>query len=131
MKSYFYAPIRLLAVAVLMLSLLVGAACDRGASSLAFDKAEARKSLQEFLDCWKGGKPIAEFRSAHPKVVANDFEWEHGLTLTSYSLGAESDDGTNLHATVELVVRGAEGGESSQQVVYIVGTRPQVTIFRE
>lgn len=109
---------------------LTFAACDRGAAGLALDKQAAKQTLVQFLDSWKAGVSIAEFRSTHPRVVASDLDWENGVQLTRYVLGDEKDDGTNLHVTVDLDVRDAQGGTGSQRIEYIIGTSPQVTIFR-
>lgn len=115
----------------LMIALaLTFAGCDRGAAGLALDNKAAKQSLVQFLDTWKADVAIAEFRSTHSQVVATDLDWENGVQLTRYVLGDEKDDGTNQHVTVDLDVRDAQGGTATQRIEYIIGTSPQVTIFR-
>jgi len=115
----------------LSLTFVIGTACDQGAPSLALDKAKAHQSLVEFLDCWKSGKPASEFAATHANSACRDPDWEAGKVLTNYTIGTESDDGTNLHSTVELVLRDTTGEELQAQIVYIVGTSPVLSIFRQ
>jgi len=131
MKSQHYLDRRSWGIISLILALGWGTACDQGARSLALDKPKAHQSLVEFLDCWKSGKPPADFVSTHAQSASRDPDWDAGKTLVNYTIGAESDDGTNLHSTVDLVLRDSSGTESQEQVVYIVGTSPVLSIFRQ
>ncbi len=101
-----------------------------GAANLSLNKDVAHKSLKTFLDAWTSGETVEALQSKSPKIVGHDVSWEAGQKLVRYELGAESDDGANLHVKVELVL-GTEGGqESSQSATYIVGTSPVITVFR-
>jgi hypothetical protein len=99
------------------------------AQDLALDKDTARNSLTAFLDCWKsGGEPDA-LKALSPAIIGRDTDWDNGRKLVSYTLGPETDDGTNLHITAELVVAG-RSGQAKKAVDYIVGTSPVITVFR-
>lgn len=115
---------------LMMAVALTFAGCDRGAAGLSLDKQAAKQTLVQFLDTWKAGVPIADFRSTHPRVVATDLDWQNGVQLSGYVMGEERDDGTNLHVTVDLDLRDAQGVASPQRIEYVIGTSPQVTIFR-
>lgn len=99
------------------------------AQDLALDKDVARNSLAAFLDCWKNGGEPDSLKSLSPAIVGRDTDWDNGKKLVKYTLGAETDDGTNAHITAELVV--AKGNnQSTSSVEYIVGTSPVITVFR-
>jgi hypothetical protein len=99
------------------------------AQDLALDKDTARNSLTAFLDCWKNGGEPDSLKSLSPAIVGRDTDWDNGKKLVKYTLGAETDDGTNSHITAELVV--AMGNkQSTTSVEYIVGTSPVITVFR-
>lgn len=119
------------ACACLMGSCLMASGCNQGARSLPLDKATGKQALTEFLTLWKDGKSVGEFTVTHPKAAAADPEWEAGAKLVNFTIGNESDDGTNLHIAVDLVLRGADGAESTQKITYIVGTSPVLSIFRK
>ena len=122
---------RLLCVVPALLCVLVTSGCQRTARDLPLDKAAARQSLTAFLDCWVEGKPVETLQSRTPAITGRDSDWDNGRKLVSYTIGAETDDGTNMHITAKLVL-GSEGGEEPPlDVTYIVGTSPVITIFRD
>jgi hypothetical protein len=99
------------------------------AQDLALDKDTARNSLMAFLDCWKaGGEPDA-LKALSPAIIGRDTDWDAGNKLVRYTLGAVTDDGTNLHVTTELMVA-SRSGQAAKTVNYIVGTSPVITVFR-
>jgi hypothetical protein len=99
------------------------------AQDLALDKDTARQSLTAFLDCWKNGGEPEALKSLSPAIIGRDTDWDNGKKLVKYTLGAESDDGTNAHITAELVVA-MGNNQSTTSVEYIVGTSPVITVFR-
>jgi hypothetical protein len=110
--------------------LVIAAGCGHNARSLNLDKDVARQSLSKFLDCWKaGGEPNA-LQSDSPAIVGHDTDWDSGKKLVSFKLSAETDDGTNMHITTELVLSDGRG-QAAKAVDYIVGTSPVITIFRD
>lgn len=119
--------------ALVLLALVAGAVgCEQGARRLSLDKDLARESFVTFLEAWKQGERPAALNERSPQIIAGDADWNAGRKLVGYRvLGTESDDGTNLHTTAALVVLDANGREHKQQVTYIVGTSPVVTIFRK
>jgi hypothetical protein len=107
------------------------AGCNEGARGLALDKQVARDALVTFLQAWqKGGKP-ADLKAGSPAIIVGDPDWDAGKRLTRYYLTErDSDDGTNLHSTVELVVQDARGTLWQSEITYVIGTSPVITIFR-
>ena len=127
---WFRTPVALAAMAGAVLAAALGG-CGPGARGLSLDKPAARESLVAFLEAWKQGRPPAEFKEQSPEVVVRDPDWESGQKLVSYRVVEDqADDGTNLHPSVELVLRDERGRTRNQKITYVVGTDPVVTIFR-
>ncbi len=96
------------------------------------DAADAQVSLVAALDAWKEGKNPADLRQLDPSIMVGDMDWEAGKRLKDYSLEGEPKEyGPNLHRQVKLTLADAAGGVEIQQVTYIVGTDPVLTVFRE
>lgn len=114
-----------IAAACLMVS-----GCDQGARDLALDRNLARQSFVQFLETWKDGGRPGDLKEGDPAMIVGESTWEGGWSLTSYRLvDTKTDDGTNLHATAELVLRNPAGREVKSIKTYIVGTSPVITIF--
>lgn len=125
------APSRAGGAVVVVCACLMTWGCDQGARSLKLDKEVGRKALTEFLSLWKEGRSVGEFAVAHPQAAAADPDWEAGVKLVSFTVGNETDDGTNLHIAVDMVLRATDGSESTQKITYLVGTSPVLSIFRK
>lgn len=95
------------------------------------DSPQARQALVQALDAWQAGETPDALRAQTPSITVGDVDWEAGKQLASYEiLPAENNDGANLHCTVKLKFKGSSGANASEQVTYIVGTAPVITIFR-
>lgn len=125
-----------------MLMALTFAGCGpRGATDLSLDKDLARSSLAKFLDAWRDGQTTEQLAKASPPVIGRDPAWAEGQKLVAYELLGETDGGANLHARVKLKLGGKNGnagganggtnGGTSQEVVYVIGTSPVITVFRD
>ena len=128
MKIYLHAKClrRLLMVVVVVSCTILG--CDRSARSLSLNQPKAREACNEFLTAWKNGKQVADLK---PKIIGRDSDWETGKKLESFEiLKDERSDGPNLHLTVRRIVKDSTGREIQQEVFYVVGTSPVVTVFR-
>lgn len=120
----------LIACAPIVWCLVATAGCGHNARNLKLDKDVARESLSAFLDCWRAGGEPDSLKSRSPAIIGRDSDWDSGKKLVSFTLGAETDDGTNLHVTTELVL--TDGSRQGAKAVdYIVGTSPSITIFRD
>ncbi|HEV3339180.1 MAG TPA: hypothetical protein VG125_02450 [Pirellulales bacterium] len=118
---------RRLAVAVACL-LMVG--CSR--SNAPTDVPSAKAALTAALESWKAGQSPDSLRQRSPCIVMVDDAWQKGEKLESFENAApEVDDGVNLHCTVKLALNDERAGRRSEQVTYIVGTAPTITIFRD
>lgn len=114
-------------LAWLMIISAVG--CDQGARSLSLDVEQARIACTTFLTAWQNDK---QADSLKPDIIGRDYAWDEGSKLVSFELLSEEfNDGTNLHIPVRLKMQDAKGSESESEVVYVVGTSPVVTVFRE
>jgi hypothetical protein len=104
---------------LLAITVLIGLiGCEQNARGLAVDKAGARQD----------GKKAADLR---PKITGNDSDWEAGKILESFEiLPDERTDGANLFLTVRRTIKAPEGASQQQEVEYVVGTSPVVTVFR-
>jgi hypothetical protein len=118
-------PHRLLVVAMLG-AVLVG--CSRSARSLSLNQPKAREACTAFLKAWKEGKKVGDLV---PKIIGRDSDWETGKKLESFELlPEEHSDGTNLHLKVRRILKDDKGRTINQEVAYVVGTSPVVTVFR-
>ena len=102
--------------------------CSRTARSLSLNQPKAREACTEFLTAWKNGKQVGDLK---PKIIGRDSDWETGKKLESFEiLKDERSDGKNLHLTVRRTLKDDAGKETQQEVAYVVGTSPVVTVFR-
>lgn len=114
---------------LIVLALAAAAGCQRTARDLSLDVDQARQACATTLDAWKDGKQPADLK---PGIIASDYVWKSGGKLVSYEfLPDEFNDGTNLHIQVSLTVADESGAESESTAVYVVGTSPVVTVFRD
>jgi hypothetical protein len=114
---------------LLAITLLISVTgCEQNARGLSVDKAGARQSCTTFLTAWKDGKKAADLK---PKITGKDSDWESGKILESFEiLPDERTDGANLFFTVRRTIKSPEGTSQQQEVGYVVGTSPVVTVFR-
>ncbi|MFO0959599.1 MAG: hypothetical protein U0800_19545 [Isosphaeraceae bacterium] len=55
-----------------------------------------------------------------------------GNTLVAYEIDANAkDDNANLRIPVKLTMKSPQGKEVKKSVVYLVGTSPSITVFRD
>ncbi len=115
---------------LLVLLCLVIAGCGGSEGrNLSLDEDVARDSCKEFLETWKSGGKAAELE---PDIIGKDQDWDAGHKLVNYEfLPNEMDGGSNLHIPVRLTLNKTQGGEVKLDVVYIVGTTPKVSVFRD
>ena len=116
-----------LAAAMWVCAALVGCGGNPSAKDLPLDKALAKQSLTTTLDAWKAGEKPAALKDRQPSIIASDSTWEAGAKLTDYQLKGERDLGANLSIDVVLTTE-KDGRTSKQEVTYIVGTSPVITV---
>lgn len=115
-----------LVVATSCFILLVG--CERNARGLSVNTTAARDACQTFLTAWKDGKKSQDLA---PKITGKDSDWDSGYILESFEiLPEERSDGANLFLKVRQTVKTPAGAQQQQEVGYVVGTSPVVTVFR-
>lgn len=108
---------------------LIQAGCGYSARDLPLDESKAREACTTFLKAWQEGKKVEELK---PGIIGRDYAWDEGSRLVSFEiLPEEASDGTNLRISARLTLQDGNGRESSSDVVYVVGTSPVVTVFRE
>lgn len=84
-------------------------------------------ALKTTLDAWKAGETIDSLKTKTPPITAQDFDWMAGKKLTAYEVVGEGvPQDANLRVEVKLTIDGSE-----KKVAYIVGTDPQLTVFRK
>lgn len=112
----------------LCLLCVVLAGCQRTANSLPLDQPQAREACTEFLTAWKDGKKLEDLK---PKIIGRDSDWAAGKKLESFEiLPEEKKHGPNLHLTVKRTLKDEKGKTVKQDVEYVVGTSPVITVFR-
>ncbi len=111
-----------------MVLLCAVAGCSRSARSLSLNQPKAREACTAFLTAWKEGKKAGDLA---PRIVGRDSDWESGKKLEAFELLPEDhSDGTNLHLKVRRIVKDDKGRQVNEEVAYVVGTSPVVTVFR-
>jgi hypothetical protein len=113
------------------LGILVGCSGE-GQRAPAVDPSRARDTLRTTLDGWKKGETLETLKAGSPSIVAQDFDWMAGSKLVSYEVvGDGKFDDANLRIPVKLTLKTPQGEEVKKQVSYVVGTSPELTVFRE
>lgn len=118
------------AMCVLVVSscVIMLAGCERNARGLSVNNAAARDACQTFLTAWKDGKKSQDLA---PKITGKDSDWDSGYVLESFEiLPEERSDGANIFFTVRQTLKTPAGAVQQQEVGYVVGTSPVVTVFR-
>jgi hypothetical protein len=126
------------AASLAVLAILMVSGCSNPSQAHAVDPLRARGALKIALDEWKKGESPKSLASASTPMVVQDFEWASGARLVDYQI---VDDGkaedANLRVQVKLTVSAGQGlGKAAaktaeKKVWYLVGTSPQVTVFRD
>jgi hypothetical protein len=102
--------------------------CSRNARNLSLNQPQAREACTAFLKAWQEGKKASDLA---PKIVGRDSDWEAGKKLQAFDLlPGDRSDGTNLHLKVRRIVKDDKGRQINEEVAYVVGTSPVVTVFR-
>jgi hypothetical protein len=114
-----------------MFALLLIAGCGGQSGPVKLDKQLAKDSFTTFLETWKRGETPDSLRQKSA-ITSRDEDWNAGAKLVSYRVvDIEKDDGSNLHAVVELDLQDPTGEQRTSQVTYVVGTSPVITVFRK
>lgn len=107
--------------------LLSGCGGAQDARSLTVNENAAREACETFLTAWKDGKQPADLSP----MVGKDSDWDQGRKLLSFEILPEQrTDGANMFFQVRRKVKTPKGAELDQEVSYVVGTSPVVTVFR-
>ncbi len=119
-------------IGALSCSLLL-AGCGSGPyQSAPVDADLARETLMSVMESWKNGETVESLKEDTPAIVVQDFDWVGGMKLLDYEV---VDDGkpesANLIARVKLSLEDREGMKSEKTVIYVVGTAPVLTVFRD
>jgi len=103
-----------------------------GSRGQAGDPAGARQALGTTLETWKQGGQIGSLKDRNPSIIAQDLDWEAGVSLLRFDvLDQGRDESVNLRIPVELTLQDKAGKEVKKKVRYMVGTSPSITVFRE
>lgn len=118
-------------LALASISSLAGCS-DAGSKALALDESLAKASLTKTLDAWKAGQKSESLKAQDPAITTNDWAWDQGYQLKDYRLlGGDLNDGANLHCRVELSVVDKQKRTQKQTALFVVGTSPVITVFRQ
>ena len=109
------------------------AGCGSGVyQSAPVDEDVASDTLTQVLDSWKEGETPDSLQEQSPKITVQDFDWTSGMKLVSYEIvGEPKAVNANLIAKVKLNLEDKSGSASEKTVTYVVGTSPQLTVFRD
>jgi hypothetical protein len=133
--SSLFGTLWVLAACLATLATLLLPGCSDPSRAHAVNVPKARDALKFALDEWKKGeKDPKSLASASMPMIVQDFEWASGAKLVDYQL---LDDGkaedANLRVQAKLSLSSGQGPSkvTDKKVWYLVGTSPQVTVFRD
>ncbi len=87
--------------------------------------------LKTSLEAWKKGDPPDTLKNGSPSIIAQDPDWVTGARLVAYTLDADDKRGAeNLFVPVKLTLKLKNGKQATTNVTYVIGTSPQVMVFR-
>jgi hypothetical protein len=126
-------PLRLLLPMLLILSLSVPTAgCSGTSGNDAVRPDVAKETLIAALTAWMAGELPESLKTRSPAIVVQDMDWSAGHKLQDFELQGEGKSvGANLSIEVQLTLVDTEGKSSQQEVWYLVGTDPALTVFRD
>ena len=137
-NTSLYGTLWVVAACLAVLATLLLPGCGDPGRAHAVSEPRARDALRAALDGWKKGETPKSLASSGAPMIVQDFEWESGAKLVDYEL---VDDGkaydANLRIQVKLTLYGGQGQAKTaaknmeKTVWYLVGTSPQVTVFRD
>lgn len=103
-----------------------------GRNAVAVDVDMARQALETTLRAWKAGDKPDAIALQSMAITAQDFDWLRGWTLIDYEIKpGQTQDELNLRCPVHLKLRDERGSFTERDVIYVVATKPAVTVFRE
>jgi hypothetical protein len=112
--------------------MIVGQGCTGASVAEPVEPAKARDALRATLDAWKSGSQADDLKSHPMAIVARDMDWQAGWKLLDYELQGEGKAvDANLLCRVTLELADPQGARKKEDVQYVVGTSPVVTVFRE
>ncbi len=123
-------------ICLAVLASLVVTGCSNPSLAHAVDSPRALDALKTALDEWKNGADPKSLASSSTPMTVQDLEWAGGTRLVAYEiLGDGKAEDANLRVRVKLTLAGGTGKSSAKlaekSVRYLVGTSPQVTVFRD
>ena len=91
----------------------------------------AREVLKTSLEAWKKGDSADTLKNGSPSIIAQDPDWVTGARLIAYTLdGDDKRVAENLFVPVKLTLKLKNGKQATKNVTYVIGTSPQVMVFR-
>jgi hypothetical protein len=114
---------------------LVATACLSGCGvrqhSAPLDVELARDVLKTSLESWMKGDSADTLRDGSPSIIAQDPDWVTGARLVAYTLdGDDKRVAENLFVPARLTLKLKNGKQATKNVTYVIGTSPQVMVFR-
>jgi hypothetical protein len=107
------------------------AGCGEGPRAAPLDVELARAVLKTSLEAWKKGDSAESLKKGSPTIIAQDPDWVAGARLVAYTLdGEDKPVAENLFVPVKLILKLKNGKQATKNVTYVIGTSPQVMVFR-
>lgn len=107
----------------------VGKTCHETVSPGVKEASQA--TLRSALEAWRAGQTQQSLIRGSPSIVIQDHDWMNGYKLIEYHiLDQFSVEDSDFRFSVELTLMDESGRESSRKIAYIVGSRPNLTVFR-
>ncbi len=113
------------------LALIALVGCGGSDVPVATTEDKARETLDLALTSWQKGMTVDQMKAATPSIAIRDPKWSRGDTLKKYEVtGPGKPSASERQFTVILWLADADGKETREQVTFLVGTDPVLTVFR-
>mgnify|MGYP003384673461 CR=1 FL=1 len=103
-----------------------------GSGPLKLDSEIARDALETTLKAWQSGDSASDLAKRSPAIIVSDIDWKAGKKLVEFNVRKEeSAAGSSLRKSVELVLKAESASPTRVEAVYVISTRPVITVFRQ
>ncbi len=132
----WYGTVGMIAACLGLLTALFFLSGCSGSQAHAVNPSKARESLKIALDHWKNGDDPKSLPTSSTPMTVQDMDWNSGAKLLDYEiLGDGKEMDLNLDVRVKLKLEEPQGKGKGKAVekraLYVVGTSPVVTVFRD
>lgn len=115
---------------LLLSSVMLGCGGNHAPPALA-DANKSLESLKLTLESWRSGNKPEALREGKPSILVADEDWQAGLRLVSFEVGAASQTGGTAQCIPVVLELEGPAGVQRKTVQYAVNTSPILSVVRQ